>query len=154
LWNVPGTSNSPAKLEPENQMSNQPRYPLGDSESLRSASGKQAGEIGPNSLAANLLSTGDMQIDADTLRAQAQIAAEAGYLQLADNLNRAAELTAVPNEQLLGMYEQLRPGRATLAELNTLADQLEKEFSAPRTADLVREAAHHYARQGLCKETE
>ena len=95
-----------------------------------------------------------MQIDAATLRAQAQIAAEAGYPQLAENLDRAAELTAVPNDVLLEMYEQLRPGRATHAELHALADQLEETFSAPRTADLVREAAHHYARQGLCKESE
>ncbi len=135
-------------------MNDQLRYPLGSSSALRSASGKNAAEITSDALDAGLLDAADMQIDAATLRAQAQIAAEAGYPQLAENLDRAAELTAVPNDVLLEMYEQLRPGRATQAELHALADQLEETFSAPRTADLVREAAHHYARQGLCKESE
>ena len=135
-------------------MTIKPHYPLGDNAELRSASGKKAAEFTSDALGDGALDAADMQIDAATLRAQAQIAAEAGYPQLAENLNRAAELTAVPNEILLAMYEQLRPGRATHAELHALADHLEKTFSAPRTANLVREAAHHYARQGLCKESE
>lgn len=125
-------------------------YPLGNDDGLRSASGKTAGEIGPAALAAGELSIDDLQIDAATLRAQADIAQAAGYPQLADNLRRAAELTAVPNDALLRMYERLRPGRATHAELLALARTLEDEHTAPLTAALVREAAANYLRQGLC----
>jgi propanediol dehydratase small subunit len=117
---------------------------------LRSASGRTAGEIRPAALAAGELSMGDLQIDAATLRAQADIAQAAGYPQLADNLRRAAELTAVPNDALLRMYERLRPGRATHAELLALAHTLEGEHAAPLTAALVREAAANYQRLGLC----
>lgn len=127
------------------------QYPLGDDAGLRSAGGKMAGEIGPEALAAGALGMGDVQIDASTLRAQAEIAREAGYPQLADNLTRAAELTAVPNDALLEMYEQLRPGRATHPELLALAARLEVDFAAPATAALVREAAEQYLRRGLCK---
>ena len=48
-----------------------------------------------------------------------------GFRQLAANLRRAAELTAVPNAELLRMYEMLRPGRSTYAELQELAARLE-----------------------------
>lgn len=126
-------------------------YPLGHDDGLQSASGKTAGEIGPESLAAGELSMGDLQIDAATLRTQADIAQGAGYPQLADNLRRAAELTAVPNDVLLRMYERLRPGRATHTELLDMARTLDDEFAAPITAAMVREAAGHYLRRGLCE---
>ncbi|MCB0158936.1 MAG: diol dehydratase small subunit [Caldilineaceae bacterium] len=127
------------------------QYPLGDDDGLPSASGKTAGEIGPEALAAGALGMDDLQIDAATLRAQAEIARMAGYPQLAQNLTRAAELTAVPNATLLTMYETLRPGRATHAELLALAETLEAKYAASVTAALVREAAEQYRRRGLCK---
>ena len=89
------------------------------------------------------------QISPDTLRHQANVAKEAGFTQLGDNLRRAAELTAVPNETLLKMYELLRPGRSTQPELVAMADQLEYEFHAPETAAFVRGAVAEYARRGL-----
>jgi propanediol dehydratase small subunit len=88
-------------------------------------------------------------ISPETLRAQAEIAREAGFTQLGGNLRRAAELTAVPNEELLSMYELLRPGRSTHAELMAMADRLEREFAAPETAAFVREAAGVYWQRGL-----
>lgn len=132
-------------------MNCRPHYPLGESDELRAASGKAAQDIDPEMLAAGKLAAADMQIDAATLRAQAEIARSSGYPQLADNLARAAELTAVPDDLLLEMYAQLRPGRATHAELMALADRLAGDFSAPITAALVREAAANYERRGLCK---
>jgi propanediol dehydratase small subunit len=92
---------------------------------------------------------GDFQISADTLRRQADAAREAGFTQLAENLRRAAELTAVPNDELLRIYEALRPGRSTQAELLAVADRLERDYHAAQTAAFVREAAAEYARRGL-----
>lgn len=133
-------------------MHGKPTYPLGENNDLRAASGKTVREIDPALLSSGNLSAADTQIDAATLCAQAEIAREAGYAQLAENLTRAAELTAVPNDELLQMYAQLRPGRATHDELLALADRLADVYSAPITAALVREAATNYQRQGLCKE--
>jgi propanediol dehydratase small subunit len=83
-----------------------------------------------------------------TLRLQAEVARAAGRTQLADNLERAAELAAVPDELLLEIYTALRPRRATAQELEERAAQLEG-VGAPKTAAFVREAAAAYAERGL-----
>ncbi|NJN82910.1 MAG: propanediol utilization protein [Caldilineaceae bacterium] len=108
-------------------------------------------EIDLDAVAAGELSVEDLQISGETLRAQAEIARNAGYGEVAANLTRAAELTAVPNEELLRMYEMLRPGRASYEELSQLADSLEAEFLAPTTAAFVREAAEVYRRRNLLR---
>src|SRR3954466_15769836 len=110
-----------------------PSYPLIEhaADTLHAASGRPLAEITLEAVAEGELAIGDLQIDAATLHAQAKIAHAAGFRQLAVNLTRAAELTAVPNAELLRMYEQLRPRRATYAELLTLADELESRYAAP-----------------------
>ncbi len=82
---------------------------------------------------------------------QAEIAQRSGFAQLAENLLRAAELTAVPNEVLLQMYDTLRPGRASFAELEALADSLQSTYNAPQNAAFVREAAAIYRERKLTK---
>jgi propanediol dehydratase small subunit len=83
-----------------------------------------------------------------TLRLQAEVAAAAGRTQLAENLERAAELAAVPDDVLLEIYTALRPRRATAEELAEWASRLDG-LDAPRTAAFVREAAAAYAERGL-----
>ena len=125
-------------------------YPLmDDAGALKAASGRGADAIGLDQLAE--LSPDDLRISGATLRAQAQVAAQSGFTQLAENLTRAAELTVVPNEELLMMYETMRPGRATLAEMLTLADRLEQAYGATQNAALVREAATVYEQRKLLK---
>ena len=68
--------------------------------------------------------------------------------ELADNLLRAAELAALPEETILEVYTALRPRRSTAEELEGWAARLE-ELGAPVTAAFVREAADVYARRGL-----
>jgi propanediol dehydratase small subunit len=97
------------------------------------------------------LSLADLQISAETLRAQAAVARAAGYAPLAENLIRAAELTAVPNDEVLRMYNLLRPGHANHAELLALAKTLETRYAASACARLVREAAEVYRARGLVK---
>ena len=133
-------------------MTNQPlHYPLSEkaAESLRAASGRRLADITADAARAGNLSMADFQISAETLRAQAEVALQAGYAQQASNLMRAAELTAVPNAEVLRMYNALRPGRATHAELVALADLLEERYHAPECAHLVREAAAIYQTRGL-----
>jgi propanediol dehydratase small subunit len=129
-----------------------PEYPLIDNPDLRAASGRPLGAITVEAAAAGELALPDLQVSAETLRAQAAIARNAGYPQLAENLERAAELTAVPNAEVLRMYELLRPGRSTYVELSGLADTLEQTYQAPICAALVREAAALYRARGLFRE--
>jgi len=126
-------------------------YPLSENaaESLRAASGRRLADITADAARAGNLSMADFQISAETLRAQAEVARQAGYAHQASNLMRAAELTAVPNAEVLRMYHTLRPGRATHAELVALADLLEERYHAPECARLVREAAAIYQTRGL-----
>ncbi|MEN9938453.1 MAG: hypothetical protein RLZZ387_5032 [Chloroflexota bacterium] len=134
---------------------NQPEahYPLMDhaADTLRAASGRPLGEVTLDAAAGGDLAITDVQVSAETLRAQAEVARRAGYPQLAENLARAAELTAVPNAEVLGMYDALRPGRASFDELAALAAKLEREYRAPTCAALVREAADVYKRRGLLR---
>jgi propanediol dehydratase small subunit len=131
----------------------EPRYPLIEhsAETLRAASGRALDDITPEALAAGELTADDLRIRAETLRAQAEIAAGAGYPQLAANLRRAAELTVLPNDELLRAYEMMKPGRATVDEMLALAGRLEAEYGAVVTAAFVREAAEAYRDRGLAK---
>jgi propanediol dehydratase small subunit len=126
-------------------------YPLREraAEELRASSGRGLADITLDAAAAGELEIADLQIDAATLRTQAAIASAAGYPQLAANLTRAAELTAVPNAEVLRMYELLRPGRAAYDELIELASRLAQQHAAPESAALVREAAEVYRARGL-----
>jgi len=128
-------------------------YPLIENarEEIRTASGRALAEITLDAVATGTLSVEDIRISRETLQAQAEIADEAGFPQLAANLRRAAELTAVPNQELLRMYEALRPGRSAFAELMALAARLENTYDAPENAKLVREAAQVYEQRGLLK---
>jgi propanediol dehydratase small subunit len=128
-------------------------YPLGENaqDQLLAASGRKISDITLEAAAAGELSSADLQIKPETLQAQAEIARKAGYTQLAENLERAAELTGVPNDELLRMYETLRPGRATHADMIALAERLEQHYHASQNARLVREAATVYLARGLVK---
>jgi propanediol dehydratase small subunit len=94
------------------------------------------------------LTAADVRATSATLERQAAVARAAGRSQLADNLDRAAELTHVPDDRLLEIYTALRPGRSTGTELEEWAQRLEG-WNAPRTAAFVREAAAAYAERGL-----
>jgi propanediol dehydratase small subunit len=129
------------------------KYPLIEQspDGLYAASGRALTGVTLEAVAAGMLSPDDLQINAATLRAQAEVARNAGFAQLAENLTRAAELTAVPNDELLRMYAILRPGRSTHVELLALAMQLETTYLASRTAVWVREAAEVYQQRGLLR---
>lgn len=130
-----------------------PGYPLREhaEDRLRAASGRRLAEVTDAALDAGELSIADTQVSAETLRAQAEVARRAGNAQLAENLGRAAELTAVPNAEVLRIYDMLRPGRATHVQLVALAEELAARYGAQSCAAFVREAAEVYMRRGLLK---
>jgi propanediol dehydratase small subunit len=123
---------------------------MGD-ETVRTASGRALDELTMEALLSGELSTEDLRISGETLRRQAAAAEKAGYRAFAENLRRAAELTAIGNEDVLRIYDALRPGRRTYDELVALADSLETEHNAPLVAALIREAAKVYQERGIAK---
>jgi propanediol dehydratase small subunit len=115
---------------------------------VRALSGKPVESLTVEAVRAGEVGLSDLRIHPETLERQAVIAEQHGNPQLADNLRRAAELTELPDEEVLAIYEALRPGRSTAAELTALAESLAARGLA-RCAALVAEAAEVYARRGL-----
>lgn len=116
----------------------------------RSYSGRDTSDLTLDHLARDELGANDVRIHPETLEAQAQVAEQHGNPQLAANFRRAAELALLSEEQILALYEALRPHRSTADELAALAGQLDGHH-APRCAALVREAAEVYLRRGLLR---
>lgn len=115
---------------------------------VRALSGRSVRDVTVEAMVAGEITGGDLRIHPETLERQAQVAERHANPQLAGNLRRAAELTRLPDDEVLAIYEALRPGRSTAARLTALAGSL-AERGLPRCAALVAEAAEVYARRGL-----
>ncbi len=116
----------------------------------RAFSGRPAEEVTLDRLARDELVMDDVRISPETLERQAIVAEQHDNPQLAANFRRAAELALLPDDQVLDLYEALRPHRSSAAQLAALARRLD-DCPAPRCAALVREAAEIYARRGLLR---
>ena len=115
---------------------------------IRALSGKPVEHLTVEAVRSSEIGVADLRIHPDTLEHQARVAQEHANPQLAENLRRAAELTRLPDEEVLAIYDALRPGRSTSAQLTALAGSL-ADRGLPRCAALVAEAADVYARRGL-----
>ena len=114
------------------------------------ASGRDPAEVTLEAVRDGSVDIADVRIHPDTLEHQAQVAAAHANPQLAENFRRAAELAALPDEEVLALYEALRPRRSTQAALLANADRL-AAAGAVRNAALFREAAQVYQRRGLLR---
>ena len=128
-------------------------FPLAEKrpELVKSMKGLNLNEITLEKVVAGELSFDDVKIRPETLEYQAQIAESAGRPRIAANLRRAAEMTRIPDERLLQMYDSLRPYRCTKAELLAIAEELESQHQAKICAAFVREAADVYEQRGRLK---
>jgi len=111
-------------------------------------SGRPVSELTLEAVRRGELGLPDLRIHPDSLERQAAVAQAHGNPQLAGNLRRAAELTVLGDDEVLAIYEALRPGRSSPQRLTTLAASL-AERGLPRCAALLNEAAEVYARRGL-----
>jgi propanediol dehydratase small subunit len=125
-------------------------YPLGSRrpDLVTTPSGLRADAVTLEAARDGALDASDFRATAGTLGLQAQVARTAGRAQLADALDRAAELAGVADEELLAIYTALRPGRSTPEELEAWASRLD-ELAAPLNAAFVREASQAYRARGL-----
>jgi propanediol dehydratase small subunit len=131
-------------------MSNDSTYPLADNpDDVTTPDGTKLSEITLESIVSGDVSGDALKISPDTLEKQAQVAEDAGRPQLAQNFRRAAELTAVPDDRILEIYNALRPSGAEKQALLDIADELESEYDAEISAAHVREAVEVYEERGL-----
>ena len=127
------------------------QYPLGQNEAdtITSKTGKRLSDITLDEVKRGNVSAEDIKISPEMLKRQGQVAAEADNPQMKANFERAAELSNVPDDVILNMYNKLRPNRATKRELVLMAHELLERYQAPHCAKLVLEAAEIYEKRGI-----
>jgi propanediol dehydratase small subunit len=127
-------------------------YPVAETrpERVRGARGKTLDELTLEAAVSGDLTMEDLRITPQALLQQAQIARAVGRASLAANFERAAEMTGLPQDEVMHIYEMLRPGRAPeKLALIEAAKRLRDIHQAPRLAEFVEEAADVYHRRGL-----
>ena len=129
------------------------QYPLGEYEKDRIASktGKKLTDITLEEVMKDHVSSDDIKISKEMLKAQGQVAKEAGNDPMEKNFERAAELVDVPDDVILKMYDRLRPNRSTKLELVMMAQELLEKYNARNCAKLVMEAAEVYEKRGILR---
>jgi propanediol dehydratase small subunit len=148
-----GLDAGPAAATRNGHLDGKRDYPLAAKrpELVKSASGLSLDEITLEKAASGKITFDDIRIRPETLEYQAQIAESVGRPHLAHNLRRAAEMTQIPDERVLEIYNSLRPYRCTKQELMDIATELESQYDAKVCAALVREAADVYEKRNRLK---
>lgn len=128
-------------------------YPIQEKhpELIKTPTNKTLDDITIDKVVSGDITSKDIRVAPETLELQAQVAESAGRKPLAKNLRRAAELTAVPDNRIIEVYNALRPNRSTKEELLEIADELEKQYQAKINADFIREAADVYAERDILR---
>ncbi|WP_283678463.1 diol dehydratase small subunit [Lentilactobacillus sp. Marseille-Q4993] len=128
-------------------------YPLYQKhpEKIKSPTGKPLDDITVKNIASGKVDSKDMRITPDTLRMQGEIAKNAGRPAIQKNFQRAAELTKIPDDRLLEMYNSLRPYRSSKQELLDISSELKNKYNAPVCAGWFEEAADFYEKNKKLK---
>jgi glycerol dehydratase small subunit/propanediol dehydratase small subunit len=129
-------------------------YPLAEKrpDAVTGKRGKRLSDITLDAVMAGGITMEDLRITPAALQAQAQIARAAGRPTLAQNFERAAELVDVPQDEIMRIYELLRPGRATSKEqLLAAAKTMREAHNAEAIARFIEEAAAVYEKRQLFK---
>lgn len=121
-------------------------YPLYEQhrDIIKTPSGKSLGEVTLDDIKNNRIDRKDLRITAEALKMQGDVAGDAGRKTLQMNFDRAAELTKIPDDRLLEMYNALRPYRSTKDELLEIAEELRSKYDATICANWFEEAAKYY----------
>ena len=128
-------------------------YPLYEKrpELIKTQTGKPVEDINIANILSGKVTPADCRISATTLEYQAQIQESAGNPQVAANFRRGAEMTRIPDQRIIAIYNCLRPHVSTKAELLAIAAELEDEYQATINAALVREAAQVYEERKMLR---
>jgi len=129
-------------------------YPLSEKvpERIKTPTGKTLDDLKIDGIMNGSLTSQDFKISPDTLEMQAQVAESVGRYNFAQNLRRASELIAVPDERILAIYNALRPYRSTKGELLAVAEELETKYGCKTNVAFIREATALYEQRGRLKE--
>lgn len=126
-------------------------YPLYEKhpELIKTQTGKAIDEINMENILSGTVTPADCRISAETLIYQAEIQESFGNPQVGANFRRAAEMTRIPDERILQIYNRMRPHVSTKVELLAIADELETKYEARINAALLRETAEVYEERNM-----
>ncbi len=127
-------------------------YPIAETrpDNVVGARGRSINDLTIDAVVSGDVTMEDLRITPQALLNQANIARSVERTVLSANFARAAEMTQVPQEDVVRVYELLRPGRAaSKEELLKAAAHLRETYRADRLATFVEEAADVYERRGL-----
>lgn len=121
-------------------------YPLYEKhpELIKTQTGKSIDEINMENILSGKVIPEDCRISAQTLIYQAEIQESFGNPQIGANFRRAAEMTRIPDDRIIQIYNKMRPHVSTKEELLAIADELETKYDAKLNAALLRETAEVY----------
>lgn len=129
-------------------------YPIAEKrpELVRTATGKAIDDVNLEAVVDGSVNMDDIRITPEALHMQAEIAKAAGRDALAENFARAAEMSIIPQDVVIEVYELLRPGRAkNVSDMTAIAQRLRSEYGAKKLAEFVDEASTIYEKRGLFK---
>jgi len=127
-------------------------YPIAERhpDAVRGARGRSLDELTLDAVVTGDVTMADLTTTPEALRSQATIARAVEREALAENFERAAEMNRLAQDDVMRIYELLRPGRAkSKDELLAVAQKLRNDSEAPRLARFVEEAATVYEKRGL-----
>ena len=121
-------------------------YPLASKkpELIRTPTNKGIDEITLQAVLDGKITAQDVRITGETLNLQAEIAESVGRVAFAGNLKRAAEMTVIPDDRILEIYNAMRPYRSTKKQLIAIAEEIETKYKAVTVGSMIREAADSY----------
>lgn len=129
-------------------------YPLYEKhpDLIKTATGKALSEITMEAILAEKIDAADCRISYDTLEYHAQIEEDLGNMQMAETLRRSAEMTRIPDDRIMDIYNAMRPRVSTKDELEAIVDELESQYGAAANASFIREAIEVYEKRGMFRE--
>lgn len=126
-------------------------YPLQEKHAdvIKSKSGKKLDEFTIEHVLSDKISSEDIKISKEVLFLQAEVARQQGKIQMAKNFIRAAELVDVPDDEILRIYNLMRPYRATEMDFLETAQKLKFKYNAPICSDFIMETLEIYQKRDL-----
>lgn len=128
------------------------KYPLSKNFiNIKSKSGKGIDDITIDEVIKGNITGEDIKISKETLKLQGDIAKSEGRIELGKNFTRASELVDIPDEELLNIYNMLRPYRSSEEELVKKAEEIKVKYGALNCSNLILDSVNVYKKRGILK---
>ncbi|WP_311734726.1 diol dehydratase small subunit [Clostridium chauvoei] len=128
------------------------KYPLSENDfNIKSKSGKYLKDISIDEVIKGNITGEDIKVSKETLKIQGEIAKKERRDQLGENFERASELVEIPDDELLIIYNMLRPYRSSENELLQKAKEIKVKFGAIRCSELIMDALKTYKKRGILR---